>query len=279
MRGMVTIANGFAEIGAGTWLAGRGQPVASFGEAVRRRRPGLCVHDRSALSLMETPGGAFFADSSRPFLTLVPCAAPVFAVSDKVLLAPAAARVGSELVKLVPMSLRHSFCVTQFEQPAEGGQKPAESASPTPEPQTAPAPQTGCAPAVQTAGAPAPQSAPAPAPQTGCAPAVQTAGVPTPQAAEFAFVVLATTSRTKRIVVAEGDTLSARPEAVVAWTGSRPTGFMSRIGVWDVLLPRRPRGLMLHFHGPCVVWLEGANLPTSKLSNFQAFNNRRNHGF
>ncbi|MBQ8126016.1 MAG: hypothetical protein IJ173_09075, partial [Kiritimatiellae bacterium] len=45
---------------------------------------------------------------------------------------------------------------------------------------------------------------------------------------------------------------------VVAWTGNRPTGFVRRLGLWDVLLPRAPRDLLLHFHGPCIVWIEGA---------------------
>ena len=86
-----------------------------------------------------------------------------------------------------------------------------------------------------------------------------------------AWVVLATASRTARLQVADGDTLSVRPESVVAWTGNRPTGFCQKLGLWDILLPRGPRDLLLHFYGPSVVWVEGANapdLPTSKLPNF-----------
>ena len=66
----------------------------------------------------------------------------------------------------------------------------------------------------------------------------------------------------------DGGTLSVRPDAVVAWTGPRPTGFVRRLGIWDVILPRAPRDLMFHFHGPCVVWIEGSS---PQLSNFQAF--------
>ena len=82
---------------------------------------------------------------------------------------------------------------------------------------------------------------------------------------------MATASRTARLQVADGDTLSVRPEAVVAWTGNRPTGFCPKLGLWDILLPRGPKNLLLHFHGPSVVWVEGSNVPnfqTSKLPNF-----------
>ena len=77
---------------------------------------------------------------------------------------------------------------------------------------------------------------------------------------------MATTSRTERIQVADGDMLSVRPDAVVAWTGNRPTGFCPKLSVWDVLLPRGPRNMLFHFHGPSVVWIEGA-LP--QLSHFK----------
>ena len=114
MEEAVTIENGFAEVGAGSWLSGRGQPVAYFGDAVRRRRKGWLLRDRTALERVDTTGRAFFADAARPFLTYIPCASPITAVSAKVLLAPASARIGAELVKVVPMSVRHSICVTRF---------------------------------------------------------------------------------------------------------------------------------------------------------------------
>lgn len=190
MTGAVKIEGGFAEVDAGTWLVGRAQPTAFFGEALRRRRKGWLVRDRSALNLVETTGRTLCADASRPFLTYIPCAAPIAAVSGKVLVAPAAAWSKSELVKVVPMSLRSALCTTVF-------------------------------------------------------------------GAEWA--VMATVSRTARLSVDDGATLAVRPESVVAWTGNRPTGFVRRISIWDVLLPRAPRDLMLHFHGPCLVWVEGAN--------------------
>ena len=202
MQKTVKIEGGFAEVGAGAWLMGRGQPATFFGSAVRRRRKGFFLRDRSALDLVETTGAAACADARRPFLTHIPCAAPISAASAKVLVAPAAARTDAEVVKMIPMSIKASLCVTVF------GEE---------------------------------------------------------------WVVLATASRTARLQVADGDTLSVRPEAVVAWTGNRPTGFCPKLGLWDVLLPRGPRDLLLHFHGPSIVWVEGANAPdlqACKLSNF-----------
>ena len=123
MSPAATIENGFAVIDAGTWLVGRGQPAAFFGEVVRRRRKGWFLRDRPALERVDTTGRAFFADAARPFLTYIPCASPITAVSAKVLLAPASARTGAELVKVVPMSVRHSICVTRFGQPEEDARR------------------------------------------------------------------------------------------------------------------------------------------------------------
>ena len=197
----VTIEGGFAEVEAGRWLMGRGQPAAFFGSAVRRRRRGWCVRDRSRLDLVEVgsprpeaAGRAKCADASRPFLTHIPCAAPVFAVTDKVLVAPADARKGAQFVKVVPMSLRSSICVTEF------GEE---------------------------------------------------------------WIVMATAGRTCRMSLEDGQTLSARPEAVVAWTGRMPTGFCPRLSIWDVVLPRGSRDLLLTFYGPGVVWVEGSGGPRS----------------
>lgn len=192
MEGAVKIECGFAEVGAGQWLMSRCQPAAFFGRAVRRRRRGWRVCDRSRLDLVETTGAAKCADSSRPFLTHIPCAAPVFAVSDKVLVAGAAARRDARMVKAVPMSARNALCVTEF-----GGE----------------------------------------------------------------WVVMATASRTTRVALGEDETMSVRPDAVVAWTGRAPTGFCPRLSIWDVLLPRGPRDLLLTFYGPGVVWIEGSGRP------------------
>ena len=196
MEGTVEIANGFAEVGAGRWLMGRGQPAAFFGRAVRLRRKGWCVRDRSRLDLVETTASAKCADSMRPFLTHIPCAAPISAVSSKVLVAPESARKDAQTVKAVPLSARSALCATIFDQPeGDGGAS--------------------------------------------------------------AWVVMATAGRTARVQLSDGDTLSVRPEAVVAWTGKRPTGFCPKLSIWDILLPRGPRDLLFTFYGPGVVWVEG----------------------
>ncbi len=188
------IESGFAEVGAGSWLVSRGQPAAFLGSAVRRRRKGWLVRDRRGLGLVETSAAAKCADSRRPFLTHIPCAAPISAVTDKVLVAPAAARTGAYMLKVIPMSVRSAVCVTEFEKE---------------------------------------------------------------------WVVMATSSRTARMSVEDGDTLSVRPEAAVAWTGRRPTGFCPKLGLWDIILPRGPKDLFFHFHGPCVVWVEGSRVEAS----------------
>lgn len=191
MAVVVTIENGFAEVGGGSWLMSRGQPAAFFGKVVRRRRKGWFVRDRARLDLVETNGTAKCADATRPFLTHIPCAESVFAVSEKVLVAPADARTDAQTVKVIPMSACRALCATTF------GKE---------------------------------------------------------------WVVVATTGRTVRVQVAEGETFSARPEAVVAWTGKRPTGFCPKLRLLDILLPRGPRDLLLTFYGPCLVWIEGSRL-------------------
>lgn len=202
MNGMVTIENGFAEVGAGAWLMGRAQPAAFFGSALRRRRKGWVVRDRGSLDLVETTAKAKCADASHPFLTHIPCAEPIFAVSEKILVAPFSARKDAQTIRLIPMSMKSSLCVTEF-----GGD----------------------------------------------------------------WVVMATASRTARVQVADGETFSVRPEAAVAWTTRQPTGFCPKLSIWDVLLPRGPRNLLLTFYGPGLVWIEGSvppNFQTSKLPNF-----------
>ncbi len=213
MAVVVTIENGFVEVGCGSWLMGCGQPAAFFGTAERRRRKGLFVRDRSRLDLVVTTGAAKCADASRPFLTHIPCAEPISAVSGKVLAAPEAARSGAQTVKVVPFSLASSLVVTEFGRRAESSDAEKRDAGES----------------------------------------------------DAAWVVMATASRTARVRVADGDTFAVRPEAVVAWTGKRPTGFCQKLGLWDFILPRMPRDLMLHFHGPCLVWIEGAKPESRKL--------------
>lgn len=189
MSVQVAIEGGFAEVGAGEWLVGHGQPAAFFGTFRRLRRKGWFVRDRTTLDRVRTGGRAFFSLAAAPFLTHIPCAAPISAVSSKVLVAPVEARTSAEVFKPVPMSIRMSFATTMFNRE---------------------------------------------------------------------WVVMATRSRTARITVEDGKTLSVRPDAAVAWTGNRPTGFCARIGLIDLFLPVAPKEMLLNFHGPCVVWIEGA---------------------
>lgn len=72
------------------------------------------------------------------------------------------------------------------------------------------------------------------------------------------WVVAATRSRVLRVSIEEGETLSVRPEALVAWIGKDPTGFCPRLTMMDIILPRGPKNLAYTFHGPATVWFEGA---------------------
>ena len=254
MQATVKIEGGFAEVGAGTWLMGRGQPADFFGSAVRRRRKGFFLRDRSALDLVETTDTAKCADARRPFLTHIPCAAPISAASTKVLVAPAKARRDAHFVKLIPMSLKNALCVTVFGSLDDG--------------------KFGSLDDEKFGSLEGTSSKPLNL-QTSKPLNFETSKLRNLETSHF--VVMATASRTARIQVADGQTLSVRPEAVVAWTGRDPTGFCRRLSLWDVLLPRGPRDLLLTFYGPGVVWAEGANIPnfqTSKLPNFY----RRSYG-
>ena len=230
MAQTVTIESGFAEVGAGAWLMGHAQPAAFFGKAVRRRRKGWVVRDRSRLDLVETTGTARLANSSRPFLTHIPCAATISAVSDKVLVAPATARLGDQMVKAIPMSMLKSLCITEFGVEEE---RQADNSKTTDKPTNRQTDKSAVAMTTQA------------------------------EPIGSAWVVMATASRTSRIAVDDGDTLSVRPDAVVAWTGQRPTGFCPKLGIWDVLLPRGPKDLLFSFHGPCIVWIEGSSAHSS----------------
>jgi len=78
----------------------------------------------------------------------------------------------------------------------------------------------------------------------------------------FGWTVAATASRTTHVAVADGETLTVRPEALVAWIGRDPTGFCPKLSLLDMLLPRQPKNLAFTFHGPCDVWFEGSRTPS-----------------
>ena len=229
MAVVVKITGGFAEVEAGLWFMGHGQPAAFFGKAVHRRRKGWCVRDRAKLELVETTASAKCADSLRPFLTHIPCAVSVFAVSGKVLVAPAGARKDAKLVKVIPMSARNALCVTEFGPSEEGGH-------------------------------------------------VSRRDVVAPREDSSSWVVMATAGRTARVALEADQTISVRPEAVVAWTGKRPTGFCPKLSFWDMILPREVHNLLFTFYGPGIVWFEGSFAGKFPTHNFQIPTARRAYG-
>ncbi len=296
---VVELSSGFAVVGAGAWLFGPAQPAAVRGTLKSRGLKGFVCPDRGALTRgelagvpshaesaefaekkphaesaefaepmhsrdfesplrgLETSGAAasqeetprtprtprddqnpedaahgtpraWCASSACPFLTRIDCGVPVSAVSDKVLVAPAAARTGARLVKVVPLSFSRSIRVTEFASPADR-------------------PTVG------------------PSDHSTIRPSDHQTIRPLDHQTDSAWVVMATRSRTIRIVLADGESLGVRPDAAVAWTGPRPTGFCPRLRLLDIFLPRGPRDLLLHFHGPAIVWIEGAEpLPLRK---------------
>ena len=185
-----SIEQGMAVLAGGAWIAAAGQPVACRGASRERGLRGLVVPDRAAYRLVETAGEAWFADAARPFLTHIPCAAPLTAVAAKVLVAPAKARTGAETVRLVPMSWKGAVRTTRF---------------------------------------------------------------------EHEWVIFATQGRVEKAVLGEDEVFTVQAGAAVAWTTKRPTGYVPRLRLGDVLLPRRRQSnLAMHFYGPGIVWFEGA---------------------
>lgn len=113
-----TIEGGFAQVTDGTWLMGASQPVAYKGRVLERRLKGWLVPDRARLHCLEVVGEAACSDAKRPFLTRLDCAEQLFIDSQRILVAPASARVGSQLVRVVPMSFKFALPVTEFKNPA-----------------------------------------------------------------------------------------------------------------------------------------------------------------
>lgn len=73
------------------------------------------------------------------------------------------------------------------------------------------------------------------------------------------WVVTASVSRVKRIVLEEGEVLCVKRGAAVAWTGKDPVGVAGRVKLRDILIPKRKVSLALDFYGPQVVWTEGSD--------------------
>ena len=73
------------------------------------------------------------------------------------------------------------------------------------------------------------------------------------------WVVAATRSRLRRIVLKDGEVLCVKREAAVAWTGKDPVGVAGRVGLRDMFVPKRKVSLALDFYGPQTVWVEGSD--------------------
>ncbi|MBE6396092.1 MAG: hypothetical protein E7046_03725 [Lentisphaerae bacterium] len=112
-----TIESGFAHVTGGAWLLGVSQPAAYRGALRDRRMGGWIVPDRGRLRSVELSGTASCSDAKRPFLARIDCADTLSVVSERILVAPAASRTGSQLVRVVPMSFRHALAVTEFRNP------------------------------------------------------------------------------------------------------------------------------------------------------------------
>ena len=112
-----TIESGFAHVADGMWLMGASQPVAYCGKLRDHRMRGWIVPDRGRLRPVEVSGSASCSDAKRPFLSRIDCAEMLSVVSDRILVAPAASRTGSQLVRVIPMSFRYALAVTEFKNP------------------------------------------------------------------------------------------------------------------------------------------------------------------
>ena len=117
MPAEATIENGFAHVNDGAWLMGLSQPAACRGKLRDLRIRGWAVPDRGRLRLVEVSGTASCSDANRPFLCRIDCADSLSVVSERILVAHAASRTGSQLVRVVPMSFRHALAVTEFKNP------------------------------------------------------------------------------------------------------------------------------------------------------------------
>lgn len=101
-----------AQLPAGDWLVGRGQPVAYKGDSTVRALRGWLAPDRAKLTRLLAADTLYCGASTRPFLTRLDCASSLTVVSEKVLAMPHAAREKGTLLRLIPMSFRGALCVT-----------------------------------------------------------------------------------------------------------------------------------------------------------------------
>ncbi len=108
------IENGFATVGAGSWLIRRGQPAVSQGYLAVRGLKGLFVPDRRMVQEARSEQTMWLGLAGQPFLTYLTCTDRLTVVSSKLLVTPFAARKGARMHRVIPMSFRHAFPTTQL---------------------------------------------------------------------------------------------------------------------------------------------------------------------
>lgn len=117
------IENGFALVESGEWMFAMRQPAAVKGTLLPRRPPRaegpwwrrLFHPDRRRFQFAELSGQMWCGGRETPFLTRLDLAERVTVVSEKLLLAPASARRGGALLRVVPFSFRGAVCTTALE--------------------------------------------------------------------------------------------------------------------------------------------------------------------
>ena len=259
------LSSGFAVVGAGAWLFGRAQPAAVRGTLRSRGLKGFVCPDRGALTRGELTGGMSRTERAGNAGIESHAESAENAESAETM---RSSDLGSPLRRIDPSgeaaskntqdgALRalRSLRDNQSPEDGAGGARAWCSASACPF-----LTRIDCGAPVSAVSGKilvAPAEARTRARLVKVVPLSFSRSI---RVTEFGseWVVMATRSRTARVALADGESLGVRPDAAVAWTGARPTGFCPRLRLLDVLLPRGPRDLLLHFHGPAIVWIEGS---------------------
>lgn len=109
------IENGFASLKAGSWLIRRGQPAVACGKFSITGIKGFFAPDRHYLCVLQSEQMTHLACSKQPFLTHLVSVGALSVLSEKLLVAPLAARTGAKLFRVIPFSGRKAFPVTRID--------------------------------------------------------------------------------------------------------------------------------------------------------------------
>ena len=71
------------------------------------------------------------------------------------------------------------------------------------------------------------------------------------------WAVCCSQSRVERITLAEDETATLDVSSLVAWSGNPPNGFIPRLSMCDIFIPKKVN-LQLRFFGPAVIYFEGS---------------------